>query len=116
MTCAERSLRPEIFARIDEKLVFHRLAYDQQLEIAAKFLSSEVAFLGEQGHTLDVADEVLPLLVRKGFHPKLGMRPMRHAVETLVGDAVAADLLRGGDGCGRLSVTECGERLTVQAK
>jgi len=116
MTCAERSLRPEIFARIDEKLVFHRLAYDQQLEIAAKFLSSEVAFLGEQGHTLDVTGTVLPLLVRKGFHPKLGMRPMRHAVETLVGDAVAADLLRGGEGCGRLSVTECGERLTVQAK
>lgn len=116
LTCAERSLRPEIFARIDEKLVFHRLAYDQQLEVAAKFLSSEVTFLGAQGHVLDVAEAVLPLLVRKGFHPKLGMRPMRHAVETLVGDAVASELLVGRDGCGRLAVTECGERLAVQAK
>jgi len=31
-------LRPEIFARITEKLVFHRLSYEHQLEIAAKFL------------------------------------------------------------------------------
>jgi ATP-dependent Clp protease ATP-binding subunit ClpA len=116
LTCAERSLRPEIFARIDEKLVFHRLAYDQQLEVAAKFLLSEVTFLQEQGHRLEVADEVLPLLVRKGFHPKLGMRPMRHAVETLVGDAVASELLVGRDGSGRLAVAECGERLAVQAK
>jgi ATP-dependent Clp protease ATP-binding subunit ClpA len=28
-------------------------------------------------------------LVRRGFHPKLGARPMRDAVEKLIGDAVA---------------------------
>jgi ATP-dependent Clp protease ATP-binding subunit ClpA len=44
LTRAEQSLRREIFARIDEKLVFHRLNYDQQLEVAEKFLSREVEF------------------------------------------------------------------------
>ncbi len=116
LTRAEQSLRPEIFARIDEKLVFHRLAYDQQLEVAEKFLVREISFLREQGHALVVADTVLPLLVRKGFHPKLGMRPMRHAVETLVGDAVAADVLQGRTGCGCLTVHQSGESLVVQPK
>lgn len=116
LTRAEQALRPEIFARIDEKLVFHRLSYDQQLEVAAKFLAGEINFLREQGHELEVADGVLPLLVRKGFHPKLGMRPMRHAVETLVGDAVAKELLAEKPCRGRLVVDASGETLTVQPK
>src|ERR671923_1728956 len=81
LTRAQQSLRPEIFARITEKIVFHRLTYEHQLEIAEKFLRKEVAFLRAQGHDLTVDDSVLPFLVRKGFHPKLGARPMRDAVE-----------------------------------
>ena len=44
---AQQALRPEIFARINEKLVFNRLSYEHQLEIAEKFLSREVDFLAD---------------------------------------------------------------------
>ena len=90
---AQQALRPEIFARINEKLVFNRLNYEHQLEIAEKFLSREIEFLASRGHALELEKSVLPFLVRKGFHPKLGARPMRDAVEKLVGDAVAERLL-----------------------
>jgi ATP-dependent Clp protease ATP-binding subunit ClpB len=98
---AQQSLRPEIFARINEKLVFNRLSYEHQLEIAEKFLSREVEFLTSRGHKLELDKTVLPFLVRKGFHPKLGARPMRDATEKLVGDAVAKALLENGcaEGC-----------------
>ena len=36
---AQRSLRPELYARITEKLVFNRLRYDVQLEIACLHIS-----------------------------------------------------------------------------
>ena len=39
LTRAQQTLRPEIFARVNEKLVFHRLSYEHQLEIAEKFLA-----------------------------------------------------------------------------
>ena len=78
---AQQSLRPEIFARITEKLVFHRLSYDHQLEIAAKFLEKEIRFLTGRGCDLRVSESVLSFVVRKGFHPKLGARPMRDAAE-----------------------------------
>ena len=42
---AQQALRPEIFARITEKLVFNRLSYEHQLEIAEKFLAREIDFL-----------------------------------------------------------------------
>jgi ATP-dependent Clp protease ATP-binding subunit ClpA len=103
---AQQALRPEIFARITEKLVFNRLSYEHQLEIAEKFLSREMEFFAARGHKLELDKTVLPFLVRKGFHPKLGARPMRDAVEKLVGDALAARLLAGQNHGGTLQVDE----------
>ncbi len=111
---AQQSLRPEIFARIAEKLVFHRLSYEHQLEIAAKFLDKEIRFLSERGCNVRVAESVLPFLVRKGFHPKLGARPMRDAAEKLVGDAVAGALLLEGRANGCLMADTANDRLKIE--
>jgi ATP-dependent Clp protease ATP-binding subunit ClpB len=106
LTRAQQSLRPEMFARITEKLVFNRLTYDDQIEIANLLLANELKFLSEKGYALTPTESVLPFLVRRGFHPKLGARPMRDAIEKLVGDAVSTDLLTGGNACGQLVVEE----------
>jgi len=114
LTRAQQSLRPEMFARITEKLVFNRLSYDDQLEIAKLLLDNELEFLGGKGFILTPDKSVLPYLVQRGYHPKLGARPMRDAIEKLVGDAVSKDLLTGGDGCGILAVDGNGGFLGVQ--
>jgi ATP-dependent Clp protease ATP-binding subunit ClpB len=113
LTRAQQALRPEIFARVNEKLVFHRLSYEHQLEIAQKFLSREIEFLAARGHRIELDKTALPFLVRKGFHPKLGARPMRDAVEKLVGDAVTECLLTGRPACGILAHDELHDRLGV---
>ena len=113
LTRAQQTLRPEIFARVNEKLVFHRLSYEHQLEIAEKLLAREIEFLKTRGHALELEKAVLPFLVRKGFHPKLGARPMRDAVEKLVGDAVSECLLDARPACGALAVDETRDCLTV---
>ena len=110
---AQQALRPEIFARINEKLVFNRLSYEHQLEIAEKFLSREVEFLTSRGHKLELDKTVLPFLVRKGFHPKLGARPMRDATEKLVGDAVAVALLQNGSATGCLMADTANDCLKI---
>ena len=114
LTRAQQALRPEIFARVNEKLVFHRLSYEFQLEIAQKFLVREIEFLAAHDHKLELDKTVLPFLVQKGFHPKLGARPMRDAVEKLVGDAVAECLLGTRQACGLLTVDEAGDRLVIR--
>ena len=113
LTRAQQSLRPEIFARVNEKLVFQRLSYEHQLEIAEKFLSREVEFLAARGHKLELDKTALPFLVRKGFHPKLGARPMRDAVEKLVGDAVSERLLDAREACGVLALDKTRDCLTI---
>ena len=84
------------------------------MEITERFLTRESGILRSRGHELTVDSSVLPFLVRKGFHPKLGARPMRDAVEKLVGDAVAVDLLTGGKGGGLLMADEAPDCLAIR--
>ncbi|HEX3627102.1 MAG TPA: AAA family ATPase [Verrucomicrobiae bacterium] len=113
---AQQAMRPELFARITEKLVFNRLSYDHQLEIAQLLLDGELQFLRKKGHALEADKAVLPFIVQRGFHPKLGARPMRDAVEKLIGDAVSMDLLNGGTGSGKLIAGDKDGLLNVQKK
>ena len=116
LTHAQRSMRPELYARINEKLVFNKLTYDVQLEIAQLLLDEELKFLRDEGHSLQADHSVLPFLVRHGYHARLGARPMRDAVEKLVGDSVAKDLLSGGSGCGLLTINEGSNCLVISRR
>lgn len=106
LASARQWLRPELYARITEKLVFQRLDYDTQVEIARLMLERHLSDLAAKGHTLRAAPEVLPFLVRKGFHPKLGARPLRDCIEKHVGDAVTVRLLEVGRCEGVLSISQ----------
>jgi len=106
LTRAQQSMRPELYARISEKLVFNKLTYDVQLEIAQILLEQELNFMRGKGYELMADQSVLAFLVRRGFHPRLGARPMRDVVEKSIGDAVATDVLASGRGSGRLVVNE----------
>ena len=115
LTRAQQWLRPELYARITEKLVFQRLSYEVQTDIARLILTRHLAMLETRGRCLVAEPDVLPFLIRHGFHPRLGARPLRDAIERLVGDAVVADLLQAGSGNGFLLV-EDDRLLRVKAK
>ena len=66
---AQQALRPEIFARITEKLVFNRLSYEHQLEIAEKFLSREIEFLAARGHSSNWTNPFCRFSCEKDFIP-----------------------------------------------
>lgn len=113
LACAQQAMRPELFARITEKLVFNRLSYDFQLEIAQLLLDNELKFLRGKGCDIQADNTVLSFLVQRGFHPRLGARPMRDAIEKLIGDAVALDLLKNGAGNGTLTLSEGSNCLAI---
>ena len=92
---AQRTFRPELFARITEKLVFQRLSYDVQIAIAHDVLEGERQFLAEKGVAVEFDQSILPFLVRRGFHSHLGARPLRDTVEKYVRDAVGSAMLSG---------------------
>lgn len=110
---AQQSLRPELFARITEKLVFDRLSYDVQRDIAKLHVSRELAFLRSKGFNLSAADSVITFVMQRGFHPRLGARPLRDAIEKHLRGAVAeATLAETATGMAELAV--CGNELLVR--
>ena len=96
------ALRPEILARVPDKLVFARLTPDVQREIAGLHLANEVARLKSVGFDLEVSREALEFLIREGFHPELGARPLRQTIERQLQNAVVRGLFTCGSGAGRV--------------
>jgi ATP-dependent Clp protease ATP-binding subunit ClpA len=80
----DQALRPELVARVNEKLVFKRLPYAIQREICEMMIRIEVERLTRLGHTLTVDTATVETLVREGFHRTLGARPMRNTVDRVL--------------------------------
>ena len=106
-------LRPELVARINEKLVFQKLSYEVQREIAQLTLDEELARLRLLGYELKSEPEVLEFLVRHGIDKVYGARPMRDTVERLVQGAVAKALLASGKVKGYLCVNDASGELVA---
>jgi ATP-dependent Clp protease ATP-binding subunit ClpB len=77
----DQVLRPELVARINEKLVFNRLPYAVQREICELMIWREVERLNQLGYNLTVNAATVENLLREGFHRTLGARPMRNTVD-----------------------------------
>ena len=110
---AQRELRPEIFARVTAIAVFDKLSYETQCQIAEAMIAKEVAAHGERGFMLSVDRGVVDVVIKRGYHDRLGARPMRDAAELLVRNALAEDLLAGGRGEGRLCPHPSGTKLQL---
>jgi len=111
---AQKQLRPEIFARVTEVIVFKKLGYDELCRIAAYLVRREVGEQAARGYALTVAEEILEVIIKRGFDERLGARPMRSAVELLVRKALSEDLLMGGTGCGHLGSDPSATQLIVK--
>ena len=89
----DQALRPELVARINEKLVFNRLPYAIQREICELMIGREVERLNQLGLNLVVGSVTVERLVRDGFHRTLGARPMRNTVDRFLQELAATPIL-----------------------
>ena len=108
---AQRELRPEIFARITLTVVFNKLDYDAQCEIAGGMIEKECGALCARGFAIRPEQTVSDVVIQRGYHERLGARPMRDATELLIRNALAQELLHGGSGGGRLRPHSDGMKL-----
>jgi ATP-dependent Clp protease ATP-binding subunit ClpA len=111
---AQREIRPEIFARITLAAVFNKLDYEVQCRIAEGMIAKECAALLLRGFSVEPDRETLDVVVQRGYHERLGARPMRDATELLVRTALARELLDGGSGAGCLCPHPNGRELQLR--
>ena len=94
---ARRSIRSELFNRIDDVVVFNRLEASDMPGIRDRVLSSTTHRLKLRSIGLILDTDVLAFLLEEGFDPELGARPMRRAIQMYVDNRVASTILQLGD-------------------
>jgi len=92
---AKRHFKPEFLNRLDELVVFHLLEKKDLDQIVDLEIDKLLKRLREKDISLVLDASARDLLVKKGYDPAYGARPMRRAVERYLEDPLAEALLRG---------------------
>ncbi len=93
MSDLKKVFRPEFLNRIDEVIVFHKLAKDEIREIVELLLKRIRESLAEQELSLNLSEDAADLLVERGWDPAMGARPLRRAIQRYIEDPLADEVL-----------------------
>jgi ATP-dependent Clp protease ATP-binding subunit ClpC len=96
MSDLKKVFRPEFLNRIDEVIVFHKLAKSEVKQIVDLMISRVRVQVAEHELQLELTDEAKDLLVEKGWDPSMGARPLRRAIQRYIEDPLADEVLRQG--------------------
>ena len=95
MEALRQIFRPEFLNRVDDIILFQPLG-KEQLEHIVELQLAQVEKLLEAKHvTLRLAPSARELLLREGYDPAYGARPLRRAIQRLVQDPLALEILDG---------------------
>ncbi len=87
--------KPEFLNRIDDVVVFHQLSRDQIGQIIEVQLERLRQMLTDRGVTLILDPSAKDLLMREGYDPNYGARPLKRAIQSLIQNPLAVKLLQG---------------------
>jgi ATP-dependent Clp protease ATP-binding subunit ClpB len=89
------NFKPEFLNRIDDIVIFHQLTRDQIGKIIDVQLERLTAMLNERNVTLVLEPSARELLMREGYDPSYGARPLKRAIQSLIQNPLAVKLLQG---------------------
>ena len=95
MSELKRSFRPEFLNRIDEIIVFHKLTDEDISKIIDIMLKDVSKRLNEQGIEMSIDKGAKELIAKKGTDTSYGARPLRRAIQNLLEDKLAEEILDG---------------------
>jgi ATP-dependent Clp protease ATP-binding subunit ClpB len=87
--------RPEFINRIDEIIVFHPLDRDQMKSIIDIQMKSLLKRLEERKVFVSLTEAAKDWLVREGYDPAYGARPLKRAIQRFILDPLALRVLEG---------------------
>ena len=108
--------RPEFLNRLDEILEFDSLNEEQIGQIVKLQLKDFAKRLAEQNLTLDVDDKALAVLVKDGYDPAFGARPVKRAIQRDLENPIAKAIIAGKypPGAKVTATSEDGQILTIR--
>ncbi|XP_031255636.1 chaperone protein ClpC2, chloroplastic-like [Pistacia vera] len=91
----KKNFRPEFLNRIDEVIVFRPLSNSQLKEIVEIMLKQVYERLKEKNIKVEVTERFKEEILKEGYNPSYGARPLRRAIGRLLEDNLAERILNG---------------------
>jgi ATP-dependent Clp protease ATP-binding subunit ClpC len=91
----KKLFRPEFLNRVDDIIVFHPLGKDDVRKIAELLTKGVVSRMMENGITVEFSTQVYDLIATKGYDQMFGARPLRRAIQSIIEDKFAEEILLG---------------------
>ncbi len=95
MDALRAAFRPEFLNRIDDIVIFNPLGKEQLQTIVELLLAQVAKRLAERNVTLELTAAARELVLREGYDPAYGARPLRRTIQRLVQDPLALEILDG---------------------
>ncbi len=96
----KRTFRPEFLNRIDEIIVFQPLTQEDLMQIIDLQVRDVAVRLEEQQIAIELTQAAKDLLVKEGYNPVYGARPLRRTVQRMIETPMSRSLLKGEYGEG----------------
>ncbi len=96
MEVVNKNMRPELLNRIDEIVIFHRIdkeTLEKILDIRLK--ETEELLKEEKGITLKLDKSAREFLLKEGYDPVFGARPLKRAIQRHLLDELAMEIIEG---------------------
>ena len=113
----KREFRPEFLNRVDEIIVFKQLDEEEIGKIVEIMINSSTKRLEDRNIKIEVSDALKKNIVKKGYDPVYGARPLRRAIQSLIEDTLAEKILDGevSDG-NKVMMDFVDEKVTIKLK
>ena len=112
-----KTFRPEFINRIDEIIVFHQLTEEQLGSIVELLVKDLQGRLAEKKVNIELTKKAKSWLVKEGYDPVYGARPLKRAIERYVENPLSAKILQGEFSPGDTVMVDLGdEGLTFSVK
>lgn len=109
----KKLFRPEFLNRVDEIVVFKSLTTPQLRGIVDLMVSDLRNRLIANGMSIELTDAARDLVAKRGTDKIYGARPLRRAIQTMIEDPLAEELLEGKWAAGDIvKVDVSGDELT----
>ena len=95
MSELKKQLKPEFINRIDEIIVFNKLGREELKQIVDLMLKETLEKLEKRNINVKVEDKIKDLIVDKGTDFVYGARPLRRAMQNILEDKIAEEILDG---------------------
>ena len=114
----QHAFNPEFLNRLDDTIVFHPLSREHIGQIVSILLKDVQKRLGEEELTLKLTEPAVDFLVKHGYDPSYGARPLKRAIQRWIEDPLSERILLAEFSRGdeiEVDVSEDGAKLIFKA-